>query len=333
MSATSNGHLTIQLPDLPSLVRKFELGISQHCSTLVQTPDSEYLPPSLQGRFPYLASPLLVSACFSRCNLSQLRLLSKFCALWILSLPISPVCQDARSSLQHFLRQDIVDRLYTPITRHDDDQADLWQKRFKSAVFNCSVPQPLDNAQHPVDLQTYIESCREANGVRLLLEFLEPCGGYSLMPESPAIQALRETTVDIISWSLDIASYMHRPETSSNLIPILMLERGISAQTAAYAAGDMVKEAVEKFFQLEEDLFDSLTPRPPPFFWCRMLWAKTDEHDKRIAQDIRLWVQGLRGCIAGAVNWIYETDLFFGTSAANVREYGWVFVNPDQVDA
>jgi hypothetical protein len=35
--------------------------------------------------------------------------------------------------------------------------------------------------------------------------------------------------------------------------------------------------------------------------------------------------RGLRDCIAGSVNWLYETERYLGTKGNEVRAFGWVF--------
>lgn len=44
---------------------------------------------------------------------------------------------------------------------------------------------------------------------------------------------------------------------------------------------------------------------------------------------MKRYIEALKDCIIGTVDWAYETELFFGKKGAEVRAFGWVFV--DQV--
>lgn len=46
-------------------------------------------------------------------------------------------------------------------------------------------------------------------------------------------------------------------------------------------------------------------------------------------EDVRAMVQGLKDCIVGCVNWVYETEMFFGGKGEEVRAFGWVFLAPE----
>lgn len=45
-------------------------------------------------------------------------------------------------------------------------------------------------------------------------------------------------------------------------------------------------------------------------------------------EQLRPAVQNLRDCVVGVVNWIYETELYFGAKGEEVRMFGWVFLVP-----
>ncbi|CDO76822.1 hypothetical protein BN946_scf185033.g19 [Trametes cinnabarina] len=74
---------------------------------------------------------------------------------------------------------------------------------------------------------------------------------------------------------------------------------------AAHCAGNLVKDTIANFLANEASL---------PCF---------DDWDL----DVRAYVRGLKDCIAGTINWLYETDRFFGESAEDVRSSGWVFLS------
>lgn len=51
-------------------------------------------------------------------------------------------------------------------------------------------------------------------------------------------------------------------------------------------------------------------------------------HGGEDLEDVKAMVQGLKDCIVGCVNWVYETELFFGGKGEEVRAFGWVFLAP-----
>jgi hypothetical protein len=85
-----------------------------------------------------------------------------------------------------------------------------------------------------------------------------------------------------------------------------MKERGCSFGGALTYVGTLVKQNVETFLATERE-----------FAACAEL-AMND--------DTRRYVRGLRDCIAGSINWLYETEKYLGTKGYEVRSFGWVFV-------
>lgn len=113
-------------------------------------------------------------------------------------------------------------------------------------------------------------------------------------------------------------------------------------QAATYEVGDMIKDALNRFLELENQLHTSLATNPisdekRSWGWWFKSQSSTEPQDPithdRAKNDLRLWVAGLRDCIVGTVHWLYETDMFFGDSGMHVREYGWIFLKPSQADS
>jgi hypothetical protein len=59
-----------------------------------------------------------------------------------------------------------------------------------------------------------------------------------------------------------------------------------------------------------------------------MATPSTPDWDEEIFDNVRLYVQGLRDCVVGSINWAYETELYFGQKGEEVRAFGWVFLIP-----
>ena len=85
-----------------------------------------------------------------------------------------------------------------------------------------------------------------------------------------------------------------------------MKERKCSLSSALTYTGTLVKQNVATFLATERE-----------FAACGEL-AMND--------DVGRYVRGLRDCIAGTVNWLYETERYLGTKGYEVRSFRWVFV-------
>ena len=81
---------TFQLPDLPSLVRSFELRANKNCKWVSDASINQLVSPgnlSIQrSELERLDAGLLASVCFPTCDGPQLRLAADFCTLWMLEL-------------------------------------------------------------------------------------------------------------------------------------------------------------------------------------------------------------------------------------------------------
>ncbi len=49
--------------------------------------------------------------------------------------------------------------------------------------------------------------------------------------------------------------------------------------------------------------------------------------EENTKEDALRYVRALEDCVAGGVQWLYETSLFFGAQGAEIRAFGWVFAD------
>jgi hypothetical protein len=119
-----------------------------------------------------------------------------------------------------------------------------------------------------------------------------------------------------------------------------MQHKSLSIQGAVNLAGAMLKDAVTSFCTAESHL---LSPKPESYLSSRLLpsplaWvlgtvypAPEDQQDEegggKERKEVERYVRGLRSLIAGTVNWVYETEIYFGKKGEEVRTFGWVFLN------
>jgi hypothetical protein len=133
---------------------------------------------------------------------------------------------------------------------------------------------------------------------------------------------------DIVSYHLD------RPRGNKhNLVAILISENGYSIQNAVMSAATLVKQSIDAFLATEMLLL------PPLSSVSRIASSTTRRRsskssilmpawDPKTERDVRLYIRSLRDCIAGFINWMYETEMFFGVNGSEVRSFGWVFLAP-----
>jgi hypothetical protein len=134
-----------------------------------------------------------------------------------------------------------------------------------------------------------------------------------------------------------------------------MHHKNISLQGAVNLAGNMIKDAFATFRSLEHSLLKSVDPKKggaaattatglPPIFswkWTSLLppshnnnnsSSETFNNNETQLIAIQNYITRLKDCIVGTVNWLYETELYFGKKGSEIRTFGWVFINPIAVD-
>lgn len=136
------------------------------------------------------------------------------------------------------------------------------------------------------------------------------------LPESilsdEKLEILRDRTCDIAVLAEDIVSCAKgTPIDPLNVLSIVTTGSG-SLEDALATAGNIFNQRVEALLDVERALL-------------RELPAITDA-EKENEGNIRSYVQGLRDWVAGFVNWLYETERYFGEKGSEVRAFGWIFV-------
>ena len=123
-----------------------------------------------------------------------------------------------------------------------------------------------------------------------------------------------------------------------------MHHRNISLQGAVNLAGKMIKDAFATFCSLEHSLLESFDPKKGAIIdlpilswvWTSLVPSGDDDSSETINKEtltvVQNYITRLKDCIVGRVNWLYETELYFGKKGSEIRTFGWVFINPIAVD-
>ncbi|KAI0919583.1 terpene cyclase [Taiwanofungus camphoratus] len=301
---------SIRLPNLISFCENFELRTNRHCRAVTATSTEWALKNGLFDKhercsFTGLQLGLLASLCYPTCDAAQLLLTTKFIVIlhyWAGESLASDSAERAFNEIWHQLPR---------------ASANGWQIRSQRHLHSFRTARARavsDNDQDITpDLESYIITRKDSSGLKMLFDLIECAEGLRIPAEiytAPMLQRLRSDAANIISWSNDIAAYPRNPASEKhNLVAALMVERRVSAQNAIDVASNLVKKTIDNFLTNE-----------------RLL--SVESFGPGVTADVHRYVQGLRDWIVGSTHWLYETELYFRDSGAEVRDFGWAFVAP-----
>jgi len=143
--------------------------------------------------------------------------------------------------------------------------------------------------------------------------------------------------MDVASYQFDLAK-----GNKHNLVAILMHHKNISLQGAVNLAGNMIKDAFATFRSLEHSLLESVDPKKGAIgsSFLSSVWtfvfpssnSNNSSDSETVSNEtltvVQNYITRLKDCIVGTVNWLYETELYFGKKGSEIRTFGWVFINP-----
>ncbi|OAX40003.1 terpenoid synthase [Rhizopogon vinicolor AM-OR11-026] len=292
--------VSVQLPDLFASCSPFELRVNRHCRSVSQASEAWLRETGLRSECAMKVG-LWAALCYPGADSSQLRLATDFLSLLVHS-------QEQKTPADGNRAFELAsDRLSRVAYKNP-----AWFMRFNRSMRSYQdARQHLLNSTRIPDLESYIELRRDASGFKMIFDLIEYAGGLNLPERAlvhPILKHLTEQACDVIAWSEDAVSCAQgiTPTSRPNIVTVLMRERKCSFGGALSCAGTLVKQNVETFLATERE-----------FAACADL-ATND--------DTRRYVRGLRDCIAGTVNWLYETERYLGTKGYEVRSFGWVFV-------
>ncbi|KJA15837.1 hypothetical protein HYPSUDRAFT_334578 [Hypholoma sublateritium FD-334 SS-4] len=229
-----------------------------------------------------------------------------------------------------------------------------WHARFTLSIarYLCAQKEvEAAAAREPPDVDAYVEARRELDGAGLMLdlgELLEAFEVPNLPPPGVALlEDLQRAALDIVAWATDIAAYQRTRGTRAapaNLVALLMRSKGLAVQGAMNMCGGMVRARVDDFRSAVERLHTLLSPPTPvparpalSWVWGSSAKGSSCEASEgvgvggkdgeKVRAEAERYVRALEDCIAGGVQWLYETPLFFGAQGAEIRAFGWVFAD------
>ncbi|KAF7797961.1 hypothetical protein EIP86_009168 [Pleurotus ostreatoroseus] len=163
-----------------------------------------------------------------------------------------------------------------------------------------------------LDVVAYNALRREFGGAQCSLDLIGFMIGGDLpnvVLEHPAFQKMHYAAVDMVTWANDLYSYDMEKLMghTTNIIPVLQHERGLSLQEAVDFAGSHWRELVEEFEKAKKEL--------PSF-------------GEDLDPIITKYINGMETTAAGNLDWSFETLRYFGADRERVRDTLVVHLSP-----
>ncbi|KAF9527209.1 isoprenoid synthase domain-containing protein [Crepidotus variabilis] len=354
---------SFQLPDLFSAISTLELRTNKHCTFATQgierwTEENDVLTEVELRGLSVKKIGLLAALCFPTCDGPQLRQLAKAATVLIYSNTRTfsdPVETESLWRTADDLELDgfellnlhpLLRQLRLSSTSHGFLASQSWKDRFSDSVKRHFNAREQTSARSSIPtLNEYSELRKDLYGENIIFLLAELHEAF-IFPKDDEdrrtrLITLKELAFEVIALSLDVLAYqqMEKNERSRpfNIITVLMQHQGLSLQGAVNVAGNKIRSAFTSFTAAEASIFqDSPQSKPSSLTSTLLEWlgrsstipVANDFVQENSENDaIKRYIQALKDCIVGSLNWAYETEMFFGGKGAEVRSFGWVFTS------
>ncbi|RDB21905.1 Alpha-muurolene synthase [Hypsizygus marmoreus] len=271
---------------------------------------------------------------------------------------------DYEGGVDRLIYHELFQHLESQLKRLVSRAESTWNFRFAHSVhaYRSAQLQSIYNRVNNVlpELEAYLALRRDLCGLNMMLDLVEIAEDLT----SPRVgdntaeklENLKQLAIDIIVCSLDVVAFNNDQAQGNrqNLIAILMTHRRLTIQGALNLAGTLIKDMFDSFGATERSLLDDLKPPTPPqtnlsgnvslssyLNWTSLTRTATpptppailksdmeSDGEHALLCDLSSYIQVLKDCIVGSINWAYETELYFGKKGEEIRTFGWVFLNP-----
>lgn len=109
---------------------------------------------------------------------------------------------------------------------------------------------------------------------------------------------------DIFSYKVEQAK-----GDTHNMIPVIMMERGLDLQSAFNFVGDLCKQSIDRFNHDKNQLPS---------------WGS------QIDKDLDVYINGLASWIVGSLHWSFESERYFGKHGKDIKAHRIVQLLPRQ---
>ncbi|KAF4565373.1 hypothetical protein EYR40_002624 [Pleurotus pulmonarius] len=282
-----NRGASYQLPDLPSLVRDFELHTNPHCHAIsVSGPGKLVGDGRDEACRRGMKAALLASLCFPTCDAPQLRLLADLLSALIciqvrlIGAPDMAQCgwtsseleAEAASGSWELLAQNTLLRQLIPQVQRLASRATAdWSTRMEKAsyAFHAAHLRLVTQSLPPDSIEACVALHTDASGFPIIFLLAEVIKELQLPPNVQLLEQLADSALKIIVGSLELVSYnLHASmKSSANAVAVVMSVREISLQGALKVCMSECRKNVETYRTVERAILVGLSgelPPPPP---------------------------------------------------------------------
>ncbi|KAJ7485042.1 isoprenoid synthase domain-containing protein [Mycena galericulata] len=348
------GTQSVQLPDLLSLSRAFELRTNRHCHAVTTASEKcltseqhHVLTEAERAALRPMKIGLWASVCFPTCDPPQLRLATDFltalvvCNARLASARPLRACGwtgDRPASLACLSENDLFHDVVSKITACASSEP--WGDRFSksSEAYRDAQLKLLSHRQNNTfpGVEAYVELRRDLSGMPIVFDLIEMAEGLKLPAVDEVWKSLKSSAADVVALSTDIFAFNNDQfnDNEFNIVSIIRAEKGVAVQGAINCAFALVERAFQTFAAAEAALqpVQVQSPGPGPSAWTWNPLSRKQQPSEEtpsqptLSSDSKLYLRGLKDCIVGTLNWSYETELYFGSKGDEVRQFGWVFL-------
>jgi hypothetical protein len=226
------------------------------------------------------------------------------------------------------------------------------RERFDASaeVFRASQMRLLSHRQSNTlpSLEIYLELRRNLSGIAMVFDLIEMAESLQIAADDQRWDTLKRSAADIIAFSmvwislLNAACFEHAAhqdvfaynndqfiDNQFNIVSIIQADKGVVLQGAINYAFTLIEQSFRNFLAAESALSLQQPTSPSTWTWnplSRKQPSSAAPEHVPLTLDSKLYLQGLKDCIVGSLNWSYETELYFGSKGNEVRQFGWVFL-------
>ncbi|KAJ7187008.1 isoprenoid synthase domain-containing protein [Mycena filopes] len=334
MSTTTS----VQLPDLLSLGRAFELRTNRHCRAVTSASEDWFLAQeniltdAEKNALPSLKIGLWASVCFPSCDLPQLRSATDFLTALVTCnsrLPLARTLRDCgweeETSTPLLAKNDLFRELMPKLTSAMPSES-LTRLNQSAEAFKTAQSQVISHRQNGTlpSVEAYVELRRNLSGLPMVFNLIEMAEGLKLNLDDPRWNDLHRSALDVIGLSTDIFAFNNdqHSENTFNIVSIFQADKGVSIQAAINSSFSLIQASFENFLAAESALVQQQPAVPSDCTATSWTWnplsrkrepPPAEQVLSPLSSDSRLYLRGLKDCIVGTLNWSYETELHFGS--------------------
>jgi hypothetical protein len=182
----------------------------------------------------------------------------------------------------------------------------------------------------------------------MVFDLIEMAESLQIAADDQRWDTLKRSAADIIAFSMvwisllnaayfehaahqDVFAYNNDQfiDNQFNIVSIIQADKGVVLQGAINYAFTLIEQSFRNFLTAESALSLQQPTSPSTWTWnplSRKQPSSAAPEHVPLTLDSKLYLQGLKDCIVGNLNWSYETELYFGSKGNEVRQFGWVFL-------